>query len=320
MLLSFPLLVALLTLTTIWLCFSLFAEPLIYTVLPCTADDFSFDLPLAQPVLIPHHMLAELCTGDLLLHLHLPTDQTLTADTVIAYTQAAYHPRITRAISPLFDGRFGASEDAGHSRNDCLFKLIAHTSGLSFERSTITVSTVAGNCCRRPDVRVNPVPVVLSEEKADATAAARQANRSAVTDKFLFGPLYRRVPFIVIVEIAGDEVTVSRLHREQQVTHSSVFDLANSQGIIACLRACINVGRYAKWAASMLMESITPIAYNQTRVKPANPNSGLVWGSELTITYTAVTKVYIGMPGTDVRRYVSLLLLPVLVSCHHFVC
>jgi hypothetical protein len=142
--------------------------------------------------------------------------------------------------------KYGESADGIHGRDNLLFDIICYISGMEAQRNSVAFST---KHLLRTDVYLSKSglpPLVHVEEKARSGGMC-DAQRE-LSNKFAALPHYdREVKFIIGIAIAGDDVMFGKLHLTGQTWEPlQSFSLRGILGKMECIRAAINVGRWAR--------------------------------------------------------------------------
>jgi hypothetical protein len=158
------------------------------------------------------------------------------------------HREISRYVCQFIENRkHGESEDGMHGRDNYLFDIICYISGMEAQRNTVAFST---KHLSRTDVYMSKSglpPLVHVEEKARSGGMC--VAQTELSNKFVALPHYdREVKFIIGIAIAGNDVMFGKLHLTGQSWEPlGSFSLRGMLGKIECVRAAINVGRWARY-------------------------------------------------------------------------
>ena len=158
------------------------------------------------------------------------------------------HRELSTSVCNFMQNRkFGESEDGIHGRDNHLLEIVCHISGMDARRNSVTFST---KHLLRTDVYLSKPglpPLVHVEEKANS--AGMSSAQQELFNKFISLPHYDNdIQFIIGIAIAGDDVTFGKLHlgTSRGWEMLNTFDLRYFPGKTGCIRAAINVGRWAR--------------------------------------------------------------------------
>ena len=144
--------------------------------------------------------------------------------------------------------KFGESEDGIHGRDNFLLEIICYISGMEARRNCVAFSSKNRS---RTDVYLSKSglpPLVHVEEKANS--GGMRTAQIELSSKFVCLPHYdREIQFIIGIAIAGDDVIFGKLHFNPSKSWERLnsFHLREMSGTMECIRAAINVGRWARY-------------------------------------------------------------------------
>ncbi len=184
--------------------------------------------------------------------------------------------------------KMGTNEDALHSRDDILLQIIEHVGSVITERNKISSSTLKATHLDAYLYKCGCPPVVIVAEKA--TAAMMDDAVSDITTKVHFLPHYQKLPFLVGIAIAGDDVRMFKLGKGSSLQNITTFSLASKAGRMDCVRAAINIGRWCKYVSDNDLVFGLKFAINQANINDRR---------SLCIGFTAVDKTYMGLTNAE---------------------
>ena len=155
------------------------------------------------------------------------------------------HPELCKLVYPFLESsEYGGSEFAFIGRNDNLLNIICRVSGLQMHRNMVSFSTKHLLRCDVYLSKTGLPPLVHVGEKADDGDLPLAIHE--LQSKFFPIPHYdRKILFVVGIAITSGSVCFGKLHLDGMFEKLHTFDLRNIFERARCIRAAINVGRWA---------------------------------------------------------------------------